>query len=335
MASEGSGKNTISVLNFLLLVLKPYRTRIFLSICAIFVSSISLLGIGNSLRLIINSHQVLTDSSMNISSLKESFSSLSLLVFLLLIASYGRIYLLSSASEYIIHDIRRKLFSGVFQPKEMAELSASEINVYLGEESIQLQGIFTLNLPTALTCLLVVFGGTALLIHTSPFLTFLLFTFFLCAAFVLYLFSKKFKVAASMSQEALNQMRSFIESIFVQFGLMGKPEDSFLEIEPLFEKHNCLLLERNVTYINMRAWSTAFVTALLFLGLGIVVLCGVNEIAQGLLTSGDLMAFIFYAITVSASAAQFSEMVGPLQRGIAILERFIKTISQASLEEKP
>jgi ATP-binding cassette subfamily B protein len=66
---------------------------------------------------------------------------------------------------------------------------------------------------------------------------------------------------------------------------------------------------------------------LVFSGLSIMLWVGAKDVIQGVITAGELSAFVFYAILVAMAVATISEVYGELQRAAGATERLMDLLS--------
>ena len=69
---------------------------------------------------------------------------------------------------------------------------------------------------------------------------------------------------------------------------------------------------------------------LVFTGLGAMIWTGGRDVTSGIITAGELAAFVFYAIMVARSVAVISEIYGQLQRAAGATERLIELLTEES-----
>jgi ATP-binding cassette subfamily B protein len=75
-----------------------------------------------------------------------------------------------------------------------------------------------------------------------------------------------------------------------------------------------------------RAWLTALVMLLVFGAVDVVVWIGAKDVLKGVMTGGELAAFVFYAILVAAALGALAEIYGELQRASGAAERLIELL---------
>jgi ATP-binding cassette subfamily B protein len=64
-----------------------------------------------------------------------------------------------------------------------------------------------------------------------------------------------------------------------------------------------------------------------FCGLGFVLWCGGQDVIHGVMTAGELSAFVYYAIIVATSSSSFSDLMSDLQRASAATHRLLMILT--------
>ena len=67
--------------------------------------------------------------------------------------------------------------------------------------------------------------------------------------------------------------------------------------------------------------------SLIFTGLALMIWVGAQDINQGVISVGELSAFVFYAIMVATAVATVSEVYGELQRAAGATERLLEILA--------
>jgi len=71
---------------------------------------------------------------------------------------------------------------------------------------------------------------------------------------------------------------------------------------------------------------SATVILLVFAAISVILWVGGNDVMEGVITGGDLAAFVFYATVVAFSVAIISEIYGELQRAAGATERLVELL---------
>tara|TARA_B100000780_G_C20781340_1_gene310278 strand:+ start:345 stop:578 length:234 start_codon:yes stop_codon:yes gene_type:complete len=74
---------------------------------------------------------------------------------------------------------------------------------------------------------------------------------------------------------------------------------------------------------------------LVFTGLSSMIWVSAQDVANGQISSGELGAFIFYALLVAMAVATISEVYGELQRAAGATERLLELLSETAKIKVP
>ncbi|MEM8589964.1 MAG: ABC transporter transmembrane domain-containing protein [Pseudomonadota bacterium] len=305
--------------------LRPYRRPILGALTALTVSAITVLGLGSGLRALVDQgfqqgNAVLLDRALLV---------LLLVVVLLAGASYARFFLVSWIGERVVADIRRAVYDRVvgLDVGFFETTKTSEIISRLTTDTTVLQVVVGSSASVFLRNLLMLIGGTVLLLVTNAWLTLLVLLVVPLVLVPILVFGRKVRRLSRASQDRIADVGSAVdESLYgirtvKAFGHEAFERDHFAgRVEKAFS----VSIER----IRARAFLTATVILLVFAAVGAVLWLGGHWVLDGRMSPGSLAAFIFYAVLVAASAGALSEVVGDLQRAAGATERLFELLAQ-------
>jgi ATP-binding cassette subfamily B protein len=320
LPSRDKSRN-IGALRFLMRYIRPYRTELALAIAALVFTASGVLGMGSGLRHLVDEGL----SKGNPDLLDQSFFVLIGVVLLLATASYARSYFISRVGEKVIADVRKDAFAHVvmLSPSYFETTRLGEILSRLGTDTTLLQSVVGNTITFAIRNLLLLVGGTVLLLITSIKLTSFVFLVLPLVAVPLVILGKKVRRLSRETQEKVGDFTVHIEETLsslrtVQaYGL----EDNRTQD---FGQKIAEALHKATDRIAMRSLLTSLVIALVFGAIAMVLWVGGHDVIQGRITPGDLSAFIFYAVIVAAAIGALSEIIGDLQRAAGAAERLVE-----------
>ena len=288
--------------------LAPHRGHIILGIGAILLGVVSVLLLGQGLKLFVN-HRV--DSG----ELEVSLVILSFMIVLLGLSSYGRFYIFSWVSEKVTATLREDLFRHLFtlSPRFFDTHLSADILSRLMSDTVLIQVLVGTSLGVALRNLLLVVGGLIMMVATNPTLTLISLGVIPLILIVVLFYGKYVKKLSISTQENWSSLSQLIQeslrSIRTIFAFNQQ-----VSIQSQFQSLTSRALKSTRQQIQGRSLLTALVIILAFSGVTVVMWVGALDVAQGHGTSGDLTAFLFYALVVAGSMGSFSELAGDLQR---------------------
>jgi len=162
------GKNP-RVLRKILPYLGRYPKALLFSFISIITAALAVLGVGTALRIFVD----YGFSETIPLGLAGALGALFIVVVIMALASYGRLYWVSQLSERVIADLRKDIFSHLLQQNVsfFESISLGEIQSRLTTDTTLLQIVLGTSIPIALRNVLIILGGIVMLMITSPLLT--------------------------------------------------------------------------------------------------------------------------------------------------------------------
>ncbi len=303
---------------------RPYRPQIAGAVVALSVAAATVLGLGSGLRKLIDEGF----AGGNAALLDHAVLVLLGVVVLLAAASYSRFYLVSWIGERVVADIRRAVFDHVItlSPAYYEVTRTGEILSRLTTDTTLLQMVVGTSASIALRNALLLLGGTALLVVTSPKLTGLVFLVIPLVLLPILTYGRRVRRLSRASQDrvadlgvavdetlaAIRTVQAFGHEAIDRERFAGRAEDAF---------------GTAIQRVRARAMLTALVILLVFGAVSLVLWVGGRDVLAGELTAGELSAFVFYAVVAAGAVGAISEVIGDLQRAAGATERLIELLA--------
>ncbi|MEM1399421.1 MAG: ABC transporter transmembrane domain-containing protein [Pseudomonadota bacterium] len=311
-------KEDLRPLRMLFPYIKPYWRRALGAFVALIISSVTVLGLGQGLRYLVDQGFI----SGNAELLDRALIVLFAVVIILAVASFARFYLISSLGERVVADLRRDVYShlvrlhtGFFEVNK-----TSEIISRLTADTTVLQMVVGSTISVFLRNMLLFLGGTLMLFITSPELTVLVAVVVPVVLIPIILLGRQVRRLSRASQDRIADVGAVIdESLYgirtVQaFGRERGEVQNFIErVESAYRT--------SLARISIRGLLTGIVILLVFSAVGIILWLGGHRVVDGRMSGGELSSFVFYAIVVAGGAGAISEVIGDIQRAAGATER--------------
>lgn len=308
-------------LKFISAFLSPYRWLIAAaSFFLVFTAGVTL-SVGQAVRMLI-------DRGMASGSEKELAVTVSIftgLAFLVSLGTYFRHYFVSMLGELVTTDIRTAVYKKIIHmhPAFFEVNSASEMQSRLTSDITLLQTLIGSSFSMALRNVLSFVGGVIFLFVTNVKLTAVV---LISVPFIMgpiLIFGKKQKKLSKETQSKLAKIGIYVnESLFniktlQSFNHQPFDEKNFTQVSADYLK----ITRQRIFYRSfLFAASVFFILA----SVSGMMFIGGYDVMRGLLTPGDLGAFIFYAFMVASSVGALSEILGDLQRAAGATERLME-----------
>ncbi len=303
---------------------RPYKVTLFFAMLALVIGSSGMIFLGLSIRFLVD--EGLSKGDPNL--LDQSVVYLIILVVGLAMASFFRFYLVTWLGERVIADLRKALFNhSLSLDVAFFEITkASEIQSRLTTDTTLLQSVIGSSFSVAARNFLSLVGGLIMLMILSLKLTILVLIMVPLVLVPILIIGRKVRQFSRQTQDRIADLGSFstesIDSV--------RTVQAFCHEEE--EKKNFHLLTENVLNISLqrirwRAILIATVMVLVFVGIASVLWIGGHDMMAGEITSGELSAFMFYAVIVATAAGAISDVAGEMQRAAGATERILEILA--------
>ncbi|HSC69097.1 MAG TPA: ABC transporter transmembrane domain-containing protein [Cellvibrio sp.] len=317
----------LSPRQILLDLLRPYRLRISLAICALVVAAASVLLIGQGLKQVIDKGFVAGSPEL----LNYALLGLLGVILVMSVATYCRFYLVSWLGERITADLRRKVFSHLLtlSPAFFEQNRTGDVLSRLTNDTTQLETVIGSSVSMALRNALLLIGGLVMLAITSLKLMALV---LLAIPFVLVpiiVFGRRLRRLARVSQDSVADVGAYTDEVVHEIRTVqayGHEPASIHAFNDRVEN----TFATGVRRIRQRALLVAAVITLVFSAIALVLWVGGHYVLAGTLSGGELSAFIFYAVVVAGAMGTISEVIGDLQRAAGATERLVELLATPS-----
>jgi ATP-binding cassette subfamily B protein len=302
----------------------PYRIVVIGALIALSVAAAATLAVPLAIRRLIDLGFGATSSTF----IDQYFLALLGVVVAVALATYARFYLVSWLGERVVADIRNDVYAHVLtqSPAFFEVTRTGEVLSRLTTDTTVIQTVIGSSASVALRNILLLIGGTVMLVVTSPKLTLLVFLVVPVVVAPIVGFGRLVRRLSRESQdrvadlsavagETLNAMQTvqaFTREAAEQARFVASTEGAF---------------KTAVGRIRARAFLTAVVMLLVFGGVVAVSWIGSKDVFDRSMTGGQLMQFIIYAVMVAGAVGALSEIWGDLQRAAGASERLLELLA--------
>ncbi len=321
MTNELAPKGHISSLRYLMRYLRPYRAKVIGASVALVFTSSGVLGMGSALRYLIDEGITKGDQQL----LSQGYLILLGVIVALAVATYMRYLLVSWVGERVVADIRRDVFAKVLamHTAYFETTRTGDLLSRITTDTTLLQTVVGSSVSIFLRNTLLFIGGFTLLIITSVKLSEYLLIMLPLVILPIIVLGRRVRALSRATQNKVGDIASHAEETIGAIRTvhaMALEDAENARFGALVEETMATALSR----IRMRAMLTAIVICLVFGAIITVLYIGGQDVVAHRITSGDLSAFIFYAVVVAGAIGAVSEIVGELQRAGGATERLME-----------
>ena len=322
----------LSSLFHLLSYLKPYKWRWITAMAALlFTASLTLL-MGQGVKLLIDSG--FGEGSLAL--LNQAVLVLLALAFLMSLGTFTRFYLVSWLGERVSADIRTAVFNHIvnLHPSYFETNRSGEITSRLTTDTTLLQTIIGSSFSLALRSSLTTVGALIMLFITNAKLMIIVVGCVPLVMLPMLFYGKKVKRLSRASQDSIANVGSYAGEIIQNIKAVQSYTQEQQE-KKVFGSHVEEAFGIAKSRVTQRAFLMSAVILMVFSALSVMLWVGGSDVINGLMTAGDLAAFIFYALMVAMGVATVSEVFGDLQRAAGATERLVELLQVKSLIAEP
>jgi ATP-binding cassette subfamily B protein len=239
-----------------------------------------------------------------------------------------RYYLVTRLGERVVADIRRALFDRVLglSPSFFERILTGEVLSRITTDTTLILSVIGSSVSIALRNSLILVGGLVLLMLTSAKLTGLVLLIVPAVVVPIVVLGRRLRVLSRENQDwiasssgSASEALSSVQTVQA-FTHEAQTRAAFGEVtEKSFQSAK--------TRIQTRALMTAIVIFLVFAGIVGVLWMGARDVRAGLMTPGELIQFVIYAVMVAGSVGALSEIWGELQRAAGATERLVELLN--------
>lgn len=309
-----------SVLLGALQFLVPYKKQIvWASIALVFTAGLSL-ALVQFVRIIVDQGFVASSTS----SLSQAVAGFMIIAVLQALGTFTRHYWVSWLGERVTADLRRAVYSHIIglHPGYFETNLSGEIQSRITADTTLIQSVIGSSVSVALRNLLILIGGTIFLFITNPRLTSVV---LICIPLVvgpIMIFGRRVRRLSRSSQDKIANVGAYVgESIQQIKTVQAYNHQDYDRSE--FSDHVESAFTVAIFRIKTNAILITVVMTLVFAAVATMIWVGGQDVINGVMSAGELTAFIVYAVMVAMAVAAISGVIAELQRAAGALERLM------------
>ena len=306
---------------------RPYRLQVAGAAVALIVAAVTVLAMGNGLRLLVDKGFSAGDPAL----LDRAVIVLMGVVVLLAGSSYARFFLVSWIGERVVADIRKAVFNHVISlsPGFFETTRTGELLSRLATDTTLVQTVVGSSVSIALRNTLLFAGALVMLLITSAKLSGYVLLVVPIVVIPIIVLGRKVRRLSRDTQDRVADLGSYAEET-----LYGIRAVQAFAHEPVDRERFGSRVENALSAalgrIRARAALTAIVISLVFGSIAVILWIGGRDVLAGRISAGELSAFVFYAAVVAGSTGALSEVLGDLQRAAGAMERLMGLLQAES-----
>ena len=314
-----------SALGLLLPYLRAYRWRVIAAWVAMLIAAALMLGIGQGLRHLIDNGFVAGGRS--------NLDIAALLLFIIVL-SFGAVtalrnFLVSWLGERVAADLRQDAFGRTIAlaPDYFETARTGDVLTKLSGDIAVLQSLVGSAVSQYLRSGVIMIGALGMLLYTSAKLTLIVLLVVPFVVVPLVLFGRRERKIAREAQERVADLGALAEEAIGGLRTLQAfthEAATLRDYREAAERSVATALRR----VRLRAMLILLVICLGFGAITFALWVGGRDVLDGRITSGDLSAFVFYAILLASTGATMSELWGEVQRAAGAAGRVAELLAE-------
>lgn len=247
-----------------------------------------------------------------------------------------RYYLVTLLGERVVADLRKVLFDRMvsMSPAFFERIMTGEVLSRLTTDTTLILSVIGSSVSIALRNALILLGGLALMLLTSAKLTGMVLLIVPAVIVPILVLGRRLRVLSRENQDWIADSSGKASETL----LAAQAVQAFTHEEPsrhafgdVTEKSFLAASKR----IRTRALMTMIVIFLVFSGIIGVLWIGARDVRADVMTPGELVQFVIYAVMVAGAVAALSEIWGEVQRAAGATERLVELLNSEDAVQDP
>lgn len=303
--------------------MRPYRGIMVLAVVALTVTAMVSLILPLAVRRVVDNFGT-ADALL----LDQYFLAALGIAGLLALGTAVRYYLVTRLGERVVADIRKAVFDRTIgmSPAFFERIMTGEVLSRITTDTTLILSVIGSSVSVALRNVLMLVGGIALLLYTSPKLTGLVLLVVPFVIVPIVVLGRRLRALSRENQDWIasssgQASEALLSAQTVQaFTHEAPSRAAFAEVT---EKSFVSARKR----IGVRAVMTAIVIFLIFAGIVGVLWIGARDVRAGVMSVGELVQFVIYSVMVAGGVGALTEVWGELQRAAGATERLVELLT--------
>lgn len=238
------------------------------------------------------------------------------------VTTFGNRYLMGYIGQRVVTDLRKRLFA------HLQRLSISyydkrrtgEIMSNLTNDIGALQTAIVENFVSLIQEAAIFVGSFVSMVYLQWKLTVLCLVIVPMVSFIIKFFGKKLHQSGKNVQEKLADVTAMLQEVIQGVRIVRSFNRSDYEIQR-FDDVNEANFKANVRTIRQSSQLTPFVEFFSAIAITVIIWYGGLSVIDGIMTSGELIAFLIYAINLANPTRRIAEAVGNIQKSLGAADR--------------
>ncbi|MGQ8364651.1 ABC transporter transmembrane domain-containing protein [Glaciecola sp. 1036] len=317
----------VSVVRWLAGFLSPYKRQVLFAVIALGISASTWLVLGQGIKYVVDNG--FANNDLNV--INQAFIAVLVIVIIGSFATFVRFYYMVWLGERVSADIRKSLFNHLItlSPSFYEQERTGEIISRFTSDTTLLQSVVGTGISMALRSAVTFIGALVLMLFTSPMLTLYVFLAIPLILIPVKIIGPKVREFSKDSQDKVAEMGSLVDENLHEIKTV-QAFNAQSQAKTRFADQVNLVMQSASGRIKYRALLITTVMIVSMCAIVFVAWIGMRAVLADEISSGQLIAFMFYAVMAGGGIATISEVIGEIQKAAGASERIIQLLSQES-----
>ena len=306
--------------------LRPYRRWLAAAVFGVTVAS----ALGLVFPLIMGG---LVDTAIGEEGTIESLDRIALLLLGVFFAqaffNYLRSYALGVVGEGVVADLRRSVYERIIRLPVpfFDQRRTGEITSRLTSDASVIQTTVSTSVAQALSQGITLIGGVALMVVLSPQLSLTVLAFLPISIIAASFFGRRPNRISTLFQDEIASANAFAEESIASIRVIKwftAEADATHRYDKAIHRSYLVALRR----ARLRALFVPSVTFVAFGTLAVVLWVGARQVLAGSMTTGELVSFLLYTLTVAGAIGTFTGLYSQLQEALGASRRIFELLGE-------
>ncbi len=328
---ERAKSRRVSALAGLRPFLAPYRLMILVAGVALVVTASVSLVLPMAVRRVVDGF-----GAEKAAMLDQYFGAAMAVAAVMAVGAGVRYYFVTRLGERVVADIRRALFDKVMgmSPAYFEKIMTGEVLSRITTDTTLILSVIGSSISVALRNLLTLIGGLVLLMLTSTKLTLLVLLIVPATVIPIVVLGRKLRASSRDNQDLIAQSSGLASEALTAVQIV-QAFTHVMVTRARFSAVNEKGFASALNRIGLRAVMTFVVMFLAFAGVVGVLWIGAHDVRTGVITPGELVQFLIYAVMVAGSVGALSEIWSEVQRAAGATERLVEILQASDTVQDP
>lgn len=238
------------------------------------------------------------------------------------ITTFGNRFLMGYIGQRVVTDLRQRLF-GHLQKLSISyydKRRTGEIMSNLTNDISALQSAIVDNFVSFVQEAAIFIGSFVSMVYLQWKLTILCLIIVPMVSFIIKFFGKKLHKSGRNVQEKLADVTAMLQEVIQGVRIVRSFNRGQYEIKR-FDEVNEANFKAHVRTVRQESQLTPFVEFFSALAITVIIWYGGLSVIDGVMTSGELIAFLIYAINLANPTRRIAEVVGRVQKSLGAADR--------------